>query len=97
MKPSAGLHTVVQGYRAEAAALEMMGRPWHDRRALEIAALPRIEWKGATLHTLRCHGTSGKGPHDQHVPPGLLWALVSLKDWHCPYHANDVWKARVTR
>jgi hypothetical protein len=55
-------------------------------RASEIAALPVVEWKGRTLHTLRCHGTTGKGPHDTNVPESLLWSLIGLRGFCCVYH-----------
>jgi hypothetical protein len=96
MKRAAGLHPVRQARSAESAALRLMGRSWHERRAREIAALPTVEWKGTTLWTIRCCGVSGRGPHDQHVPLALLWALVSLTNWHCPFHAKDVWADRGT-
>jgi len=65
---------------------DVMGAEAAERRAAEIAALPEVEWKGQRLRTIRCHGTSGKGPHDRHVPEGLLWALISLQGYLCPFH-----------
>jgi len=62
-------------------------------RARAIAALPLVEWKGRRLRTLRCHGTSGKGPHDLNVPEALLWALIDLNGWLCPFHVSDRRKA----
>lgn len=65
------------------------------QRDAEIAALPMVEWKGKTLYTIRCRGTSGKGPHLVHLPPGHLYALIDLR-WHlCPYHVNDVVEERI--
>ena len=61
------------------------------RREREIAALPTVQWKGRTLYTLRCQGTSGKGPHDVNVPVLLVWHLMDLRHFFCPYHAGDVW------
>lgn len=58
-------------------------------RECEIATLPAVEWKGKTLRTIRCHGTSGKGPHDCNVPEALLWSLMSLKHFLCVYHSGD--------
>lgn len=57
------------------------------RREAEIAALPVVEWKGRRLRTIRCHGTTGKGPHDYNVPESFLWALISLQRFTCPYHS----------
>ena len=61
------------------------------RRAAEIAALPTVNWKGRRLYTIRCHGTSGQGPHDCNVPLALVWALIDLRRYVCMYHAGDVW------
>lgn len=60
-------------------------------REAEIAALPTVTWKGRTLYTIRCHGTSGKGPHDVNVPLAVVWHLINLHRYFCPYHAGDVW------
>lgn len=72
--------------RAMAAAASMMSAEWMDRRAREIIALPVVEWRGKRLCTIRCNGTTGKGPHDVHVPESLLWALLSLTHYRCVYH-----------
>lgn len=55
-------------------------------RASEIAALPTVEWKGRTLRTIRCHGETGRGPHDVHVPESLLWSLLDLQTYRCVFH-----------
>lgn len=60
-------------------------------RERAIAALPQVMWKGRTLYTLRCHGTSGKGPHDVNVPLLLVWSLIDLDRFYCVYHAGDAW------
>lgn len=75
--------------RAKAFAMEMLGPDGTARREREIAALPTIEWKGKTLHTLRCHGTRGKGPHDVHLPEYVLWHLAGLTHYRCVYHTGD--------
>jgi len=67
----------------------MLGPDRTARRIWEIAALPVVTWKGRTLRTLRCHGTSGKGPHNVNVPEALLWSLIAIDHWCCPYHAAD--------
>lgn len=66
-----------------------MGAAWSARRDAEVAALPTVEWKGRTLYTLRCNGTSGKGPHDVNVPLALVWHLMDLQRFFCVYHAGD--------
>jgi hypothetical protein len=65
------------------------------RRYAEIEALPTVEWKGRTLYTLRCNGTSGKGPHDVNVPLALVWHLMSLRRFFCVYHAADALAVQV--
>lgn len=55
-------------------------------REAEIAALPAVEWKGRTLRTIRCQGDFGKGPHDMNVPEAILWSLINLNRFICPYH-----------
>jgi hypothetical protein len=59
------------------------------QRQAEIDALPSVVWKGRTLYTLRCSGTSGKGPHNVNVPLAMLWHLLSLTRFYCVYHAGD--------
>ena len=56
-------------------------------RSYEIQHLPAVEWKGRTLRTITCHGTSGKGHHRVNVPESLLWQLMSVHYFMCPYHA----------
>ena len=63
--------------KAKAMYVEMCGPVSALMRECEIAALPTVKWKGKALRTIRCHGTSGKGPHDCNVPEGLLWSLMS--------------------
>jgi hypothetical protein len=45
-----------------------------------------VTWKGRRLRTIRCQGDFGKGPHDVNVPEALLWCLISLARFLCPYH-----------
>lgn len=58
-----------------------------EKRYREIQRLPTVEWKGKTLYTIRCHGVTGKGPHDVNVPLPLLWVLIDLGTYRCVYHA----------
>jgi hypothetical protein len=79
--------------RAKLAALTALG-PWEwAKRDTEIEALPIVEWKGRRLRTIRCHGTSGKGPHNLNVDEALPWALMDINRFLCPFHANDCWDA----
>lgn len=73
-------------------ARQFLGEARAAVREQDIAALPTIMWKGRMLYTVRCQGTSGKGAHDVNVPLGLVWHLVSLRSFYCPYHAGDVWR-----
>lgn len=72
-----------------AEARLILGQDRTVAREAEIAALPTVEWKGRTLYTLRCCGTSGKGSHDVNVPLMMVWHLISLKRFFCVYHAGD--------
>lgn len=72
--------------RTRAAYVQMRGEEAAVQRAAEIAALPTVQFKGRTLYTIRCCGTTGKGPHDRNVTEPVLWSLISL-DYHlCPFH-----------
>ena len=82
-------HEVARCERTRGFYRDARGVDAETRRAAEIDALPRAEWKGRALRTIRCHGTSGKGPHDCNVPESMLWALISLSSFYCVYHHND--------
>ncbi len=82
-KPGKGAADVIVACR------EFLGPLRSQKRATDIAALPIVEWKGRALRTLRCHGISGKGPHDVNVPEVLLWSLIDINRYLCPYHAGD--------
>lgn len=71
--------------------LDMHGEEGLAKREAEISCLPRVIWKGRELCTLRCQGTSGKGPHAVNVPIAVVWALISLHKFFCVYHAGDCW------
>lgn len=73
--------------RAKALFIDVMGEGRVAHRQAEIDALPTVVWKGKTLHTIRCHGDFGKGPHDMNVPESLLWNLIWLPSYRCVYHA----------
>src|SRR5688500_1114108 len=87
MKPAAGLHVERQTRTAREAFVECRSESEAVERQREIDALPVAEWKGKQLRTLRCNGTTGKGPHNTNVPESLLWALIDLRRWFCPYHS----------
>ena len=77
--------------RIIAFAREFLGPERTAIREAEIAALPTVQWKGRTLYTLRCNGTSGRGPHDVNVPLAHVWHLINLRRFFCVYHAGDAW------
>lgn len=63
-------------------------RPGEEQqRAAEIAALPTKDWKGSPVYQLRCAGDFGRGPHDVWLPAYVLWSLIDLRHYRCPYHA----------
>ena len=63
-----------------------LGKAEHADREAEIEGLPTVEWKGRILRTVRCTGTTGKGPHDYNVPEAVLWSLMDLTRFLCPFH-----------
>jgi len=82
-----GLHPDRQTEAARAMfRIARPGRKAEAERATEIAALPTVTWKGRRLYILRCHGETGRGPHDLNVPEALLWSLITLDRYVCPFH-----------
>jgi hypothetical protein len=75
--------------RVIAEARRFLGPCGTARREREIAMLPTVNWKGRTLYTLRCKGTSGNGNHDVNVPIALVWHLIDIERFFCVYHAGD--------
>lgn len=90
-----------QGRGADAIIADCQALLGPERTAIrqaQIDALPRVDWRGPqgtrparTLYTLRCHGTSGRGAHDTNVPLVLLWSLIEIRRYLCPYHTGDAW------
>lgn len=83
------LHPGAHAARSRAGFVEIRGTDGphgEQARAAEIAALPTKDWRGQTLYQIRCHGGYGKGPHDYWVPEGLLWSLIDLQAFRCPFH-----------
>lgn len=83
---STDIHYIARADRARAAFVALRGEAAAARRQVEIDELPTVEFKGQTLYTIRCHGTTGKGPHDRHVLPAVLWSLIDLRAYVCPFH-----------
>jgi hypothetical protein len=90
-----GLHPRSQEMKARAAFVVARSDAEARFRAMEIGALPVVDWRGVRLRTIRCSGTSGKGPHTVNVPPSLLWALIDVRYYRCPFHANDMISSEV--
>lgn len=68
--------------------IDLRGLEGAAKREREIATLPMKEWCGKPVHQIRCHGDYGKGPHDVWLPSYLLWSLLSLWSYKCPYHSR---------
>lgn len=83
---SVGLHEDLSCLRTIDAFLELRSLTEMHQRMEEIAALPRKAWKGHQVYELRCLGPYGKGPHTVYVPERVLWSLLSLNYFLCPYH-----------
>jgi hypothetical protein len=71
--------------RTRAAFAEMYGEAAAGLRQMEINNLPAVEWKGRTLRTLYCAAPFGR-PHDLNVPEFVLWSLLDLRLFVCPWH-----------
>lgn len=84
-----GLHVKRQARTARRSFIEIRSYAEARVRARQIALLPKVAWKDVQLYTIRCRGASGKGPHAVNVPEGLLWALINIRDFRCPYHIGD--------
>lgn len=57
-----------------------------EGRRKEIAALERKYWNGIEVFRVRCDGDYGRGPHDQWIPEYILWALIDVTRYRCPFH-----------
>lgn len=84
------LHPDAAAARCRAAFVEFYGEHAAAERQRQIDQLPVVDWRGQRMHTLRCHGTTGRGPHDYNVPTALLWALIDLRRFVCPFHHSSL-------
>lgn len=89
MKHAVPLHPDASRQRMRRLFVNVRGDVDARFRELEIGALPAVVWKGAHLRTLRCLGTTGRGPHNVNVPEALLWSLIDLRAYRCPYHEGS--------
>lgn len=63
-------------------------RPTEEtQRAAAIAALPQKDWRGLPVYQVRCSGDFGRGPHDVWLPEYVLWSLIDLRAYRCPFHS----------
>ena len=85
-KRTVGLREDVSRGRAKDSFVAILGEDQVAERQRQIDALPTVQWQGRTLYTIRCSGDFGNGPHVVNVPESLLWALMSLEQYRCPYH-----------
>ena len=58
------------------------------KRASQIQWLPSKDWKGGMVFQVHCDGDYGRGPHDHFVPEGILWSLISVDHYRCPFHTR---------
>lgn len=84
-----GLHDAAQTARAREAFAAFRGGLAALERLGQIDDLPRKPWGGRLVYQVRCRGVSGRGPHDLWVPEAVLWAVLDLERFRCPYHAGD--------
>jgi hypothetical protein len=82
-----GLHPERQIEVARAAFIES----GYDagQRQRDIDGLESKTWKDRTVYRVLCRGRRGKGPHWVWLGESLLWCLISLDAYVCPYHAGD--------
>lgn len=78
---------------AKAFALGVMGVHGFRRRWREIRACESKLWRGRAgdkparrVFRVRCLAGFGCGPHDRWEPEQVLWTLLSLDNYRCPYH-----------
>jgi hypothetical protein len=81
-----GSHLTARGERAKAQCIELLGPEQAERRRQQIAALPSKLWRGVQVYEVTCHGDFGRGPHQMFVPEYVLWSLIDLRAFVCPFH-----------
>ncbi len=71
---------------ARDAFVEVRGVEELARRTRAIAALPSKDWRGVRVFAVTCEGPFGRGPHVQWVPECVLWSLIDVRHFVCPFH-----------
>jgi hypothetical protein len=82
-----GSHPERRAARAKQAFLTLRGEQDYQARRAEIDRLTPSLWRGQPVYALLCNGTTGKGPHLVNVPEALLYALIDLRAYRCPFHS----------
>jgi hypothetical protein len=57
-----------------------------EERRKEIARVESKDWRGLTVYRVHCDGDFGRGPHVHWVPEYILWSLIDVTRYRCPYH-----------
>lgn len=57
-----------------------------EQRRAAIAALPSKHWRGVEVFRVTCNGDFGRGPHTVWIPEYVLWGLIDVAAFTCPYH-----------
>lgn len=55
-------------------------------RRAEIERLESKDWRGGRVFRVHCDGPYGRGPHDHWVPEYILWSLIDVTRYRCPFH-----------
>ena len=72
--------------RAIAFYEKFRGKDAVNQRKKEIADLDQKQFKGRTVYRIRCNADFGIGPHEQWLEEHLMWHLMDLAHYLCPYH-----------
>ena len=81
-----GSHPSARMMRSKLAFREFLGVAAAVERGKAIAARPSKHWHGVRVYSITCHATYGKGPHTYFVTAAVLWSLMSIGAFRCPYH-----------
>jgi hypothetical protein len=82
-----GSHPERRAERARDAFLTLRGESDYNARRAEIVMLQTSTWRGQAVYALLCNGTTGRGPHLVNVPEAMLWSLIDLRAYRCPFHS----------
>ena len=57
-----------------------------EERRGAIGRMESKAWRGVRVYRITCDGDFGRGPHDVWIPEYILWSLITLTRYRCPYH-----------